>query len=168
MHTKFLILYTCHDYIIKTTFILYRTFATKFILNKPPCNPVINYYIGNQIACMCHTVSELSPAQYMRNGSINFCKWNDSPEEFSVAPVIMKRCRLFSCRQLDSKETYLADVSTGCSSPPQNLYTTTATKVYLFWPCHACTAYLGPICEIMGISIWGVCLYKLCKSQGWD
>ena len=38
-------------------------------------------------------------------------------DEFSVAPVIMKRCWLFSCRQLDSKETYLANVSTGCSSP---------------------------------------------------
>ena len=42
-----------------------------------------------------------------------------SADEFSVAPVIMKWCWLFSCRQLDSKETYLADVSTGCSSPPQ-------------------------------------------------
>ena len=31
----------------------------------------------------------------------------------------LKRCWLFSCRQLDRKETYLADVSTGCSSPPQ-------------------------------------------------
>ena len=28
-------------------------------------------------------------------------------------------CWLFSCRQLDSKETYLANISTGCSSPPQ-------------------------------------------------
>ena len=27
---------------------------------------------------------------------------------------------MFSCRQLDSEETYLANVSTGCSSPPQN------------------------------------------------
>ena len=27
-----------------------------------------------------------------------------SPDEFSVAPVIMKRCWLLSCRQLDSRE----------------------------------------------------------------
>ena len=40
-------------------------------------------------------------------------EFKDSPDEFSVAPVIMKRCWLFSCKQLDSKETYLADVSTG-------------------------------------------------------
>ena len=31
----------------------------------------------------------------------------------------MESCWLFSCRQLDSKETYLANVSTRCSSPPQ-------------------------------------------------
>ena len=33
--------------------------------------------------------------------------------------LTLKSCWLFSCRQLDSKETYLADVSTRCSSPPQ-------------------------------------------------
>ena len=33
--------------------------------------------------------------------------------------IIMKRCWLFSRRQLDRKETYLVGVSTGCSSPPQ-------------------------------------------------
>ena len=40
-------------------------------------------------------------------------------DEFSVTPVVMESCWLFSCRQLDSKETYLANVSTRCSSPPQ-------------------------------------------------
>ena len=33
-------------------------------------------------------------------------------------------CWLFSCRQLDNKETYLANVSTRCSSPPRGAMTT--------------------------------------------
>ena len=46
------------------------------------------------------------------------CNWGEphtylySPDEFSVAPVVIESCWLFSCRQLDSKETNLADVST--------------------------------------------------------
>ena len=36
------------------------------------------------------------------------------PDEFSVAPVVME-----SCWQPDSEETYLANISTGCSSPTQ-------------------------------------------------
>ena len=44
--------------------------------------------------------------------------WGDqsivvSPDEFSVASVVMESCWVFSCRQLDSKETYLAEVLTG-------------------------------------------------------
>ena len=41
-----------------------------------------------------------------------------STESYKNA-VAMESCWLFSCRQLDSKETYLANISTGCSSPPQ-------------------------------------------------
>ena len=39
---------------------------------------------------------------------------------FSYECIHCERCWLFSCRQLDSKETYLADILTGCSSPPQD------------------------------------------------
>ena len=45
--------------------------------------------------------------------------WVCASPQFCATKSIMKRCWLFSCRQLDRKETYLADVSTGCSSPPQ-------------------------------------------------
>ena len=37
-------------------------------------------------------------------------------------------CWLFSCRQLDSKETYLANISTGCSSLPQGKSRTGASS----------------------------------------
>ena len=50
--------------------------------------------------------------------------YRDSPDEFSVAPVIMKDADCSLVDNLIAKETYLADVSTRCSSHPQGKLST--------------------------------------------